>query len=384
MPGSTLTYTYDPNGNRLSATAPPANANGAGVLATSNRLSKGVTYDAAGNTLSVAGASLQLAPPYTDGGRPRTAMNRRYNGAGERVSLWSNANSGRAYLFADHGRLLVDAVVTSGTVTKYGAYVWLEGRPLAFITYTKSGTTFTSQQVRYLHTNNLEWPKFTTAASGAIDYQRVLTSAFGLVTTKIDPDGDGRASDEPRLMFAGQYWEVENGANLYYNYYRDYVPVIGRYLQSDPVGLAGGINTYIYVGNNPLQYVDPLGLDETLWLNSDGGRNAFLNGPTNGNWGGQCWSGGMYSCGGKPGGDAPPTDSADRCYEHHDKCYEICGEFPNPKCIAACDANLVEDLEHLPNDPRWWATPPKPGTERDSRAYRDAAIEIFSKRLNAK
>jgi hypothetical protein len=47
---------------------------------------------------------------------------------------------------------------------------------------------------------------------------------------------------------------------LVYNYFRDYDPVVGRYAQSDPIGLAGGLNPYLYANGNPLRYADPYGL----------------------------------------------------------------------------------------------------------------------------
>ncbi|RDC60007.1 putative deoxyribonuclease RhsC [Alteripontixanthobacter maritimus] len=49
-------------------------------------------------------------------------------------------------------------------------------------------------------------------------------------------------------------------ADLYYNRYRDYDPTTGRYIQANPIGLAGGSNPYIYVEANPINKIDPLGL----------------------------------------------------------------------------------------------------------------------------
>ncbi len=57
---------------------------------------------------------------------------------------------------------------------------------------------------------------------------------------------------------AGQYYDQETG--LHYNYHRYYDPATGRYLTPDPIGLAGGINLYAYVENDPVNWVDPYGL----------------------------------------------------------------------------------------------------------------------------
>ncbi|YCI29942.1 RHS repeat-associated core domain-containing protein [Erwinia sp. PK3-005] len=68
--------------------------------------------------------------------------------------------------------------------------------------------------------------------------------------------GNGPLAVPQNLRFQGQYLDRETG--LHYNLFRYYDPATGRYTQPDPTGLAGGLNTYAYVGD-PLVWVDPLG-----------------------------------------------------------------------------------------------------------------------------
>jgi len=66
------------------------------------------------------------------------------------------------------------------------------------------------------------------------------------------------------LRFAGQYYDEETG--LHYNWHRYYDPKTGRYLTPDPIGLAGGINIFAYVDNNPTNRTDPRGF---IWITVD-------------------------------------------------------------------------------------------------------------------
>jgi RHS repeat-associated protein len=65
------------------------------------------------------------------------------------------------------------------------------------------------------------------------------------------------------LRFPGQYYDVEKASN--YNYFRDYDPTLGRYVESDPIGLRGGLNTFAYVSDDPLAQFDRLGLCQGSW-----------------------------------------------------------------------------------------------------------------------
>jgi RHS repeat-associated protein len=109
----------------------------------------------------------------------------------------------------------------------------------------------TVDKLYFFINDHLGTPKVVTDETGAVvwkaDYQ-----PFGDVDVMVN-------TIENNLRFAGQYYDEETG--LHYNYHRYYDPKTGRYLTPDPIGLAGGINLFAYVKNNPITYIDPEGLE---------------------------------------------------------------------------------------------------------------------------
>ncbi|HZR02001.1 MAG TPA: RHS repeat-associated core domain-containing protein, partial [Burkholderiales bacterium] len=79
---------------------------------------------------------------------------------------------------------------------------------------------------------------------------------FGFLPASEDPDGNGQPFTL-NLRFPGQYFDKET--NLHYNYYRDYDPSTGRYIEPEPLGLVGDINLYRYSRNSPVRFFDPDG-----------------------------------------------------------------------------------------------------------------------------
>jgi RHS repeat-associated protein len=108
----------------------------------------------------------------------------------------------------------------------------------------------------FIHTDHLNTPRLIADEQQRTVWRWDNTDPFGGNPPDENPSGLG-AFDLP-LRLPGQYFDEET--NLHYNYFRDYDAGIGRYMQSDPIGLAGGLNTYAYVAGNPLRTTDERGL----------------------------------------------------------------------------------------------------------------------------
>jgi RHS repeat-associated protein len=113
-----------------------------------------------------------------------------------------------------------------------------------------------------------------------------MTDESGAVVWSADyrPFGElsvSNATVENKFRFPGQYYDSETG--LHYNYHRYYQPKIARYVSPDPIGFKGGLNLYRYVFNNPINFMDPSGLEclvcnrkATGIIGMAGGNHAYI------------------------------------------------------------------------------------------------------------
>ncbi|HEN8712391.1 TPA: RHS domain-containing protein [Pseudomonas putida] len=118
------------------------------------------------------------------------------------------------------------------------------------------------QKIYYFHTDQIGTPLELTDSEGRIVWQATYRSWGAIEQLTVN-------EIDQNLRFQGQYFNSETG--LYYNTFRYYDPEVGRFLSQDPIGLAGGTNTYLYT-TNPLQEIDPLGWCSTKLGNSMGAR----------------------------------------------------------------------------------------------------------------
>lgn len=238
-----LVYAYDDVGNRTNLTKDAGtptiyNYN----PAANNRLvdidGAVIAYDANGNTQTKD----TLTFSYDDNNRMTqvsdagVATTYGFNGKGERVRKSGAATT--LYHYDSSGNLLFESDSLGNALVEY---IWLGNQRLAMVQ---------GANLYYTHVDHLGTVQMLTDGSGGVawaaDYK-----PFGEVTVTM-------ASVENNLRFPGQYYDVESG--LHYNYFRGYDPTTGRYVESDPMGLDAGLNTYIYTLANPLTYMDIFGL----------------------------------------------------------------------------------------------------------------------------
>ncbi|MDC3826553.1 RHS repeat domain-containing protein, partial [Pseudomonas aeruginosa] len=232
---SSQDYQYAPDSNRLTAIGAQAVTSDAAGNLTQDRAARKLAYDAQGRLQSVSLDGQQVAEY-------------RYNALGQRI-VKLTPESVTTYLYGPDGQLLGEAEHDgSGRKLRAQYYLWLDSLPLATIDadYDAQGKVG-NPTLLYLHGDHLDTPRLATDASGQIAWQW-QSDAFGR------GEALSQGSTQVNLRFPGQYYDAESG--LHYNYFRDYDPETGRYVESDPIGLEGGINTYGYVNANPINQTD--------------------------------------------------------------------------------------------------------------------------------
>lgn len=176
-----------------------------------------------------------------------------YNGRGERVYR-QGIDSTLHTTFDESGRWLGD-YDANGTMIQQ--VIWLGDLPVGLLARS-GGLT----QLYHIEPDSLGSPRVvidpTRGTNGTVVWRWNLSGeAFGNDKPTEDPDNDGIAFVLD-MRYPGQQFDSASGLN--YNYFRDYEPGTGRYVQSDPIGLGGGISTYSYVAGNPMTRIDPTGL----------------------------------------------------------------------------------------------------------------------------
>jgi len=244
---------YDPVGNRLSKSVGTALTRYT-YAADSHRLQEttgadpgSYVYDAAGNLIQddrfsyVYNQANHLAEVRQGGATIATYT---YNAEGQRVAKTAGGRT-RHFVYGPKGELT--GVYDAATGTAIEEILYFGSVPVATV---RGGSLY------YIHADHLGTPRLVTDQTQTAAW-RWVSDPFGENMPSQDPDGDGTPFVLD-LRFPGQYFDAETGRH--YNYFRDYDPATGRYVQSDPIGLIGGLSTYLYANGNPIRYADPEGL----------------------------------------------------------------------------------------------------------------------------
>jgi RHS repeat-associated protein len=245
-------WTYDANGNRLTQTGTTpitfsVSSTNNQLTATTGGLVRSYAYDAAGHVQSYGAYTFG----YNDRGRmastSASSTNYLYNALGQMIE--KSGTLGTTILMQDEAGHLIGEYSSTGTLVE--ETVWLGDVPVATLQPNGSNVN-----IFYVHTDHLNTPrKIAQPTTGTLAW-RWDADPFGTAAPNQNPAGLG--TFVYNLRFPGQYYMAETGLNQ--NVQRDYDPLTGKYVESDPLGLKSGINTYAYGYDRPTQFVDPTGL----------------------------------------------------------------------------------------------------------------------------
>ena len=162
-----------------------------------------------------------------------------YNHRNQRVYSGLNSNLARQYVYDEDDKLLGEYNANGGVIVEY---VWLGDKPIAAM--------FPDKTI-YLLSDENDTPFVGIDPITNTVVWEWIPDAFGVSKPSIE-------ARNISLRFPGQYYDVTTG--LHYNINRYYSPILGRYIEPDPIDIEGGWNAYSYALNNPVNNSDSKGL----------------------------------------------------------------------------------------------------------------------------
>ena len=263
------TYTYDPDGRPASVSIPATpwfnrdfayDEHGRLISATGPFGVKGYTWFDSGNrhiesrdaSLTASGGEVALSFTYNQLNElakvslpsGATVAEYAYNALGQRVQKTVAPADTKGFLYDFEGNLLCETD-SAGAITR--EYIHRGSARTGFIA---------GENLYYFHNDTTGNPVLVTDSTKTVVREGIY-EPFGKVTV------NSHSTIENNLRFQGRYFDAETG--FHYNHHRYYDPRTGTYNTPDPIGLAGGINLYVYAGNHPVNNSDPIGL-KTIWV----------------------------------------------------------------------------------------------------------------------
>jgi RHS repeat-associated protein len=267
----TINYTYDRAGNRQTRTIDTQTETYKYYLGT-NRLQEfsstqtvAYNYDLNGNITGIGDKTLI----YNQNNRLIQVKKNTdiigeyvYNGLGQRVTKTASGIT-TVFLYDFDGNIIAEGL-PDGTLSS--DYLYMFGNRISRVD-AETGSFY------YYLNNYLGTPILMTNDKGGIVWEASY-KPFGEVSIGLN------SVVVNNFRFVGQYNDADTG--LHYNWHRFYDSKTGRYLRPDPIGLVGGINPFVYAGNDPVNLIDPNGLfrknpfGDSIGYNRDfGGYGSF-------------------------------------------------------------------------------------------------------------